>query len=562
MNTNNSFLETSWKQIDKLDSSEVFNTAQKNNLSITLSELLITRKVTHVKSFLSSKLKDNINFNKIEKLANIEKTQIFFNEVKEVKKVGIFSDYDVDGACSAAILKNILSQFDIEVEVYIPNRLSEGYGPNPLAVKKLLENNSHIIFLDCGSNNLDEQKLVRENGSQLLIIDHHECGDAFEDVILINPKYNKDQSVLNDLCTTSLVFLVVFYLIKKEIFNNKDILQYLDLVALATICDLVPLNSINRSFVKQGLIILNSENKNKGLMTLINDAKIKQAISEYHLGYVLGPRINAGGRMGESYLGYNLLSSPNIHLAAQYSSVIGGKNQERQKIQTSIISSIHERQKDHQDLINFYYDATWHIGVLGIIAGRLMRINKRPSFVMTDSDQFIVGSGRSLGGLNIGTLMMEATEKGIIIKGGGHSKACGFTLDKESWQAFKLFLIDKFTGSEVDQENYYEVTLDLTVINDNLLKDLDLLSPFGQSNPEPIFKSENVKLKILNVFKEKHMKCKLSDNLGNSIIGMMFDSNVESFKAYIAKKTEFDCYYKVKRDTYSSNVIVHIEDIH
>jgi single-stranded-DNA-specific exonuclease len=544
------------------DSSEVFTSAQKNNISITLSELLITRKITNIKSFLSSKLKDNITFSKIEKLANIEKTINFFNEVKEIKKIGIFSDYDVDGASSAAILKNILTQFDIEVEIHIPNRLTEGYGPNPLAVKKLLENNNHIIFLDCGSNNLEEQKLVKENNSQLLIIDHHECGDAFEDVILINPKYTKDQSVLNDLCTTSLVFLVVFYLTKKEIFYNKDILQYLDLVALATICDLVPLNSINRSFVKQGLKIFNSDNKNKGLMTLINEAKIKQVISEYHLGYVLGPRINAGGRMGESYLGYNLLSSPNIHLAAQYSSVIGGKNQERQKIQTSIINSISDRKEDNQNLINFYYDATWHIGVLGIIAGRLMRTNKRPSFVMTDSDQFIVGSGRSLGGINIGTLMMEAAEKGIIIKGGGHAKACGFTLEKKSWQAFKLFLIDKFTGSEVTQENYYEVSLDLTLINENLLKDLDLLSPFGQNNNEPIFKSENVKFQILNIFKEKHIKCKLSDKLGNSVTGMMFDTNVESFKAYINQKTELDCYYKVKRDTYSSNVIIHIEDIH
>jgi len=544
------------------DSSEVFTSAQKNNISITLSELLITRKITNIKSFLSSKLKDNITFSKIEKLANIEKTINFFNEVKEIKKIGIFSDYDVDGASSAAILKNILTQFDIEVEIHIPNRLTEGYGPNPLAVKKLLENNNHIIFLDCGSNNLEEQKLVKENNSQLLIIDHHECGDAFEDVILINPKYTKDQSVLNDLCTTSLVFLVVFYLTKKEIFYNKDILQYLDLVALATICDLVPLNSINRSFVKQGLKIFNSDNKNKGLMTLINEAKIKQVISEYHLGYVLGPRINAGGRMGESYLGYNLLSSPNIHLAAQYSSVIGGKNQERQKIQTSIINSISDRKEDNQNLINFYYDATWHIGVLGIIAGRLMRTNKRPSFVMTDSDQFIVGSGRSLGGINIGTLMMEAAEKGIIIKGGGHAKACGFTLEKKSWQAFKLFLIDKFTGSEVTQEDYYEVSLDLTLINENLLKDLDLLSPFGQNNNEPIFKSENVKFQILNIFKEKHIKCKLSDKLGNSVTGMMFDTNVESFKAYINQKTELDCYYKVKRDTYSSNVIIHIEDIH
>ena len=235
---------------------------------------------------------------------------------------------------------------------------------------------------------------------------------------------------------------------------------------------------------------------------------------------------------------------------------------QRQKIQTSIINTINSGVDDNQNLINFFYDPTWHIGVLGIIAGRLMRSNKRPSFVMTDSENFIVGSGRSLGGLNIGTLMMEAADNGIIIKGGGHTKACGFTLEKKSWEPFKLFLLDKFTGSTVIQENYYELLLDLTLINNNLLNDLDLLSPFGQSNPEPIFKSENVKIEIVNVFKDKHIKCKLSDQLGNSVIGMMFDSDVGSFKSYISLKNDFDCYYKIKRDTYSSQVIVHIEDIH
>ena len=562
MNTKNSFLETTWKQTSQNNNSDVFNLAQKNNVSITLAELLLSRKVDSIKSFLSSKLKDNLSLSKIEKLSHIDKSKTFFEQIKETKKVGIFSDYDVDGACSAAILKNVLTHYGVEVQLYIPNRLSEGYGPNPLAVKKLLENNSHIIFLDCGSNNIEEQKLIKDKNAQLLIIDHHECRDIEEGIVLINPKYAKDQSVLNDLCTTSLVFLLVFYLTKKEILTNNDVLQYLDLVALATICDLVPLNDINRSFVKQGLKILNSETKNKGLTTLINEAKIKQEISEYHLGYVLGPRINAGGRMGESYLSFNLLSSPNIHIAAQYSSVINGKNQERQKIQTSIINTINSGVDDNQNLINFFYDPTWHIGVLGIIAGRLMRSNKRPSFVMTDSENFIVGSGRSLGGLNIGTLMMEAADNGIIIKGGGHTKACGFTLEKKSWEPFKLFLLDKFTGSTVIQENYYELLLDLTLINNNLLNDLDLLSPFGQSNPEPIFKSENVKIEIVNVFKDKHMKCKLSDQLGNSVIGMMFDSDVGSFKSYISLKNDFDCYYKIKRDTYSSQVIVHIEDIH
>ena len=561
LNIKLSFLETTWAINEKKFESNTFEVAQKNNISIILSELLLKREVKNIKSFLSSKLKDNISFNEIEKLENINSSLKFFEEIKNLKKVGIFSDYDVDGACSAAILKKYLSQFDIKVEVYIPNRITEGYGPNKKAIQKLLEKNKHVIFLDCGSNSIIEQDIITKNKSKLLIIDHHECDQINQNVILINPKSKLDKSNFNDLCTTALVFLVVFYLTRKEIFSNNDVFQYLDLVALATICDLVPLNSINRSFVKQGLNILNYDIKNKGIVTLINQSKINQKISEYHLGFILGPRINAGGRMGESYLGFNLLSCENIHAATQYSSIITSKNQERQKIQNKIINSL-TTLIEESDAINFFYDPSWHIGVIGIIAGRLMRGNKKPSFVMTNSNDLIVGSGRSTGGLNIGNLMIEAVEKKIIIKGGGHSKACGFTLEKDSIKEFKNFLFTKFQGFYPEKNNFYEMNLDISVINENLLNDLSLMSPFGQLNPEPVFKSENLKINILNIFKEKHIKCKLFDNLGNSLIGIFFDIDVIKFKEYISKKDTFNCFYKVKRDTYSSNVIAHIEDIH
>ena len=224
--------------------------------------------------------------------------------------------------------------------VYIPNRLNEGYGLSTPACDKLLEFSSNILVLDCGSNNIDEQKYIHKQGANLLIIDHHECESYFNETIVINPKTPEDKSNLDDLCATALSFLVLVFLNHEDIFQKKDILQYLDLVSLATICDLVPLNNINRSFVKQGLRIINSENKNKGIQTLINLTKIKQKISEYHLGYIIGPRINAGGRMGESLLAYNLLSSENIHQAIQVAQIIESHNQNRQKIQTKIVKEI------------------------------------------------------------------------------------------------------------------------------------------------------------------------------------------------------------------------------
>lgn len=562
MNTSQSYLGANWISIHAENNDDrIFELAQKNNISLNLARLLSNRKIKKISNFINSKLKDNISLTDISQLSQIDDVLGFFENVKKEKKVSIFSDYDVDGACAAAICQKFLKQYDIDVKVYIPNRLNEGYGLNQNACESLLEHSSNIIVLDCGSNNYKEQELIANRKGKLLIIDHHECENFYHDIILINPKTPIDKSSLNDLCATALTFLVLFYVVQKEVFEKKDILQYLDLVAMATICDLVPLTSLNRTFVKQGLKLINSENPNKGIQTLINQSKIKQKITEYHLGYILGPRINAGGRMGESLLGFHLLSSENIHQALQYAQIIESHNQNRQKLQTSIIQSIDINESNEAN-INFFYDATWHIGIVGIIAGRLMRINQKPTFVMTFNNDVIVGSGRSMGEKNIGLLMMNAVEKGILIKGGGHHKACGFTLKQENLNQFKEYLLSETFDLVIENNKYYESVLDINVINDHLLNDLDVLSPYGQLNPEPVFKLEKVKINILQIFKEKHAKLKFSDNLGFSCEGMFFDINAQELKSYLSSKVDFDCYFKVKKDTYSSNTIIHLEDIH
>ena len=562
MSTKQSFNGFYWHPYNEnLDDDLTFEIAQKNNISINLSKLLLNRNIKKVSHFLNSKLKENISISQIMKLNNINKTISFFEKVKKEKKISIFSDYDVDGACAAAICKKLLSKFDIEVYTYIPNRLNEGYGLNMNALDKLLDFSSNILVLDCGSNNILEQEYINKKNAQVVIVDHHECDNFFENAIVVNPKTPDDQSKLDDLCATGLTFLLFVYLKNERVFQNFDVLQYLDLVAMATICDLVPLDDINRTLVKQGLKIINSENSNKGIQTLINQAKIKQTISEYHLGFILGPRINAGGRMGESLLGFNLLSSDNIHQALQYSQIIEGHNQNRQKIQTKIVSSINLNDSKDQNL-NFFYDEKWHIGIVGIIAGRLMRLNNKPSFVMTNSNEFVVGSGRSQGEKNIGLLMMRAAEKGIIIKGGGHAKACGFTLKEENIEDFKSFLKEETVDIEINNHKYFESLLDLNVINEKLINDLNLLSPFGQQNAEPIFKCENIKIDIIKVFKEKHAKLKFSDNLGFSCEGMFFDIPIDQLKSHLSQSSNFDCYFKVKKDSYSNNTVIHLEDIH
>ena len=562
MSIDPSFQGAEWQSAySKQNEDEIFQLAQKNNISTHLSRLLINRNIKSISKFINSKLKENLSISKIVKLSNLDNSISFFEKVKSEKKISIFSDYDVDGACAAAICKKFLSQFDIEVNVYIPNRLNEGYGLNQVAIDKIMTFSQNILVLDCGSNNIQEQEYIINKGGNIMIIDHHECEVFFDQAIVVNPKTPKDLSDLDDLCATALTFLVMVYLKHENVFPNVDVLQYLDLVALATICDLVPLSDINRSFVKQGLKVINSDNVNKGIQTLINQSKIKQKISEYHLGYILGPRINAGGRMGESLLGFNILSSDNIHQALQLAQIIESHNQNRQSIQAKIVKSINLQESEDKS-INFFFDKKWHIGIVGIIAGRLMRLNNKPSFVMTSSNDFVVGSGRSLGEKNIGQLMMIAAEKGIIIKGGGHAKACGFTLREDKIPEFKNYLYEETKNISISNKKYYESTIDLNVINEQLLNDLDLLSPFGQKNPEPIFRAENVKIDILQIFKNKHAKLKIFDDLNFECEGVFFDIVSEDLKFYIDKKTNFDCYFKVKKDTYSNKTVMHIEDIH
>ena len=562
MSIDPSFQGAEWQSAySKQNEDEIFQLAQKNNISTHLSRLLINRNIKSISKFINSKLKENLSISKIVKLSNLDNSISFFEKVKSEKKISIFSDYDVDGACAAAICKKFLSQFDIEVNVYIPNRLNEGYGLNQVAIDKIMTFSQNILVLDCGSNNIQEQEYIINKGGNIMIIDHHECEVFFDRAIVVNPKTPKDLSDLDDLCATALTFLVMVYLKHENVFPNVDVLQYLDLVALATICDLVPLSDINRSFVKQGLKVINSDTVNKGIQTLINQSKIKQKISEYHLGYILGPRINAGGRMGESLLGFNILSSDNIHQALQLAQIIESHNQNRQSIQAKIVKSINLQESEDKS-INFFFDKKWHIGIVGIIAGRLMRLNNKPSFVMTSSNDFVVGSGRSLGEKNIGQLMMIAAEKGIIMKGGGHAKACGFTLREDQIPEFKNYLYEETKNISISNKKYYESTIDLNVINEQLLNDLDLLSPFGQKNPEPIFRAENVKIDILQIFKNKHAKLKIFDDLNFECEGIFFDIVSEDLKFYIDKKTNFDCYFKVKKDTYSNKTVMHIEDIH
>ena len=228
MTNSESFNGVFWHSHQKnQEDEEIFRIAQIHNISISLAKLLINRNVKKIPNFLNSKLKENISISKIMKLKNIEKSVNFFELVKSEKKIAIFSDYDVDGACSTAICKKFFSQFGIDVMVYIPNRFEEGYGLNLNAIEKMLEFSSNILVLDCGSNNIKEQKYICEKGARVMIVDHHECDSFFDQAIVINPKTPNDQSSLDDLCATGLIFLVLVYIQYENIFKDMNSKRWL-----------------------------------------------------------------------------------------------------------------------------------------------------------------------------------------------------------------------------------------------------------------------------------------------------------------------------------------------
>ena len=516
------------------------------------SKLLAIRKIKkdEIKSFLQPSIKNFLP--NPDTLIDMKKSSIrTIRAIVNKEKIAIFGDYDVDGASSTALLGNFFSALNLKFEVYIPDRKKEGYGPTIDAFKKLIKKGVKLIFtVDCGTLSFDAIEFAKENKIDVIVLDHHQSEIRLPNAYsLVNPNRFDDNSNLNYLCAAGVTFMFLVSLNKElrlvDWFKNKGItepnlIEYLDLVMLGTICDVVPLTGLNRAIVKQGLKVLKTK-KNLGLKTLLDICGVESHPSTYHVGYLLGPRINAGGRVGKSSHGANLLLNNNPKKIFKIASELDKFNKERQLLEKDVLDKILNNIADVVgDPVLVISGKNFHEGVIGIVASRLKDKFNKPVIIISIDNQIGKASARSIVGFDIGSAIISATQENILIKGGGHKMAGGFSIKLENLETFKKFIFRRFKNINIDLSKdkplYIDSVISPTAINLEFYSKVNSLSPFGSGNPEPKFIIENVKPVNSKILKEKHIKSVLVGEEGSTIKAIAFNCFDNEIGSYLLKK--------------------------
>lgn len=518
-----------------------------NKLNSTISSILSSVKelnVNNVFSFLNPKIKDLLPDPFI--FSDIKKgIELIYQAIKDKKKIGILSDYDVDGVTSCSILKIFLEWIDIEVEIIIPDRFKDGYGPSIGLVEKAKKLKIELLItLDCGTVAFEPIEYAKNNGIEVIVIDHHIAyGEKPSGVPVINPNHEYDKSGFNYLCAAGMTFIFCVGLNRflREIeyykkIQEPNVMNLLHLVAIGSVCDVMKMVGLNRAFYRSGIEILN-KNINEfeklserdkiafvGIKNLINIAGLKKIESTYHLGFVIGPMINAGGRIENGMIGVDLLTTKDEKKAQELSIKLKELNEERKEIQNSIYESAlktgSEMLSDKRNLI-FIKSKDWHEGVIGIVASRVKEELQKPviigSVLKNNGIDTIKASCRSIDGVNIGDFVLELVNCGLAIKGGGHAAAAGFTcrLDKydEICKKGEIELSDEIKLRNENKKILISAEVLLNQINENLANELANLEPFGIENEKPIFLIKDVIITSYRILKEKHYKLKLKSKL-------------------------------------------------
>ena len=539
-----------------------------------LLQLLVSRKIS------SKKIEDFIN----PKLKNLLPDPYTIDDMKRAsdkicdfinrkKRIGIFGDYDVDGSSSTALICNYLKSIGASFEYYIPDRIIEGYGPNKKAFDILKEKKCELILtLDCGTSSNDAVSYANSKGIEIIIVDHHLEGDKLPDAFaIVNPNKKADKSNLNNLCAAGVVFFLIISinrnLKKNNFFVNSEppnLLKFLDLVALGTICDLVKLDLVNRALVKQGIKVMNKL-LNTGIKSLVDSSSIKDEISEYHLGFVLGPRINAAGRVGDSKLGATLLINDKNDLNLSIAEKLNYYNQLRKKVEKKVEAQAINQVNTNSEGIICVHSKDWHPGVIGIVAGRLTENFKRPSIVISEDKNTCKASCRSVKNFHMGDFIINAVRDGLLITGGGHEMAGGFSILREKIDVFKDYIKNKFSVSDIHHEKNYDMEINLSSVNLDLYKSIAKLQPYGMGNPKPKFLIRNCIKNFVKPAAEIHLIVYLNDMYGNSIKSIAFNSSQTEIGKLLNddynKELDIICTLQLNRWNGEENVELIIEDI-
>ena len=537
-----------------------------------LSRLLSLRNVdvNNIEEYLNPKIKNILPDPYI-----IDHMELATNKIVEIikgkKKIGIFGDFDVDGSTSTALLSKYFDDVGVEFEFYIPDRVTEGYGPNIEAFKKLIENNCELIItLDCGTTAFNEIDFLNKKGVDVIVIDHHKQSELLPNAFaIVNPNKNDDNSDLVNLCAAGVTFFLLISLNRrlKEIQFFKDrvpnLILYLDLVALGTICDLVKIDHLNRAFVKQGLKIIN-HSSNLGISSIVNESKIENEINDYHLGFVIGPRINAGGRVGKSSLGAELLLCNEKKIANVMALKLSEFNNLRKKIEKEVESKALEMVEDNEKIICVSSE-NWHPGVIGIVASRLVEQFNRPSIVISEEEKLCKGSCRSVQNFDISNLIVKAVNEGLLLNGGGHKMAGVFSIEKEKIKKFQDYLSSKYFKVVGEIIKNYDYKLNINNINTNLYDEIVKLSPFGPGNQKPRFLLANCNLSFIKVVGNKHHSLLIEDNYGNKTKGIVFNSVNHDLGNFLDSFSgeSIDLVATLRRNTWNNEISIQlqVEDI-
>ena len=567
--------------LKKYNQEDVIFMKENFSLDEITSKLLSIRKIKKedVVSFLNPSIKNFLpNPNN---LLDMEKATIrAVKAIENKEKIGIFGDYDVDGATSTALLGNYFSELKLDYQIYIPDRKKEGYGPTIKSFEKLIENNVKVIFtVDCGTLSFEAINFANDKNIDVIVLDHHQSEIKLPKAYsIINPNQLEDRSNLQFLCAAGVSFMFLISLNrelrKKKWFNQNDLLEpdlinYLDLVSLGTVCDVVPLVGLNRAIVKQGLKIIKSK-KNLGLKTLMDVCKIQSNPSVYHLGYMIGPRINAGGRVGKCSHGANLLLNKDPKYSFKLASELDQFNKERQMLEKDLLKKILNETNNYlNDPVLILSGENWHEGIIGIVAARLKDKFNKPVIIISVEGEIGKASARSIVGFDIGSIIISATQEKILLKGGGHKMAGGFSIKIKDIENFKNFVFRKFRNINEDLNSKKPLLLDSVIspsaVNLDFFNKIELLSPFGSGNPEPKFAIEDLKTINGKIVGEKHIKSILIGKDGSTIKSIAFNGTENDLGGYLLKKNNksFNIAGKLSLNEWrgQSNVEFIIDDI-
>lgn len=522
-------------QLREVNEADVREAMQLYHLPEMVARVMVARGVLpeNAQGFLNPTIRETLP-NPFHLLDMRKAANRIADAVEQNQSIVIFGDYDVDGATSSALLNRFFRMLGRKVRVYIPDRIEEGYGLNTEALLQLRKEGAQLcVTVDCGTLSFEPIKVAQDAGLDVVVIDHHLSAETLPPAVaVVNPNRLDETSEHRYMAAVGMAFLVavaVHTVLRERGFyqahREPDLLSLLDIVALGTVCDVVPLIGANRAFVSQGLKVM-CQRRNTGLAALADVAGLAEAPSAYHLGFVLGPRINAGGRVGKADLGTRLLATEDMDEALEIAELLNQFNDERKALEQLVLEQAIEQVEASGDKapVVFASGEGWHPGVIGIVASRLKERYNKPTAVIALDKGIGKASARSIAGIDLGAAIISANLEGLLLAGGGHAMAAGFTVEEAKIPALFEYLCQRFEPySELCGQRIWKLDGALTAhgVNLELAAGLERLAPYGTANAEPRFMIHNVYVVKADVLGKDHVRAIVADAQGGKGAGSL-----------------------------------------